>query len=58
MSESREFTPAGLERRVPQGSEQAQLDRRMSWSGRIMPLPEPCRDFQLIERLYERLNHL
>lgn len=57
MSEH-EATPAGLERRVPQASEAARLDRRLSWSGRIIPLPEPCRDLELMKRVHERLHHL
>lgn len=45
-----------LDRRVPQASEAAQLDRRLSWSGRIHP--EPCRDLNLLARVHDRLHHL
>ncbi|WP_460958655.1 hypothetical protein [Parasphingorhabdus pacifica] len=54
----RERTPAGLDRRVPQASEAARLDRRVSWSGRIVPLPEPCRDVDLMARVREGLRRL
>ncbi|MBK0865488.1 hypothetical protein INP57_01550 [Saccharopolyspora sp. HNM0986] len=51
-------TAAGLDQRVPQASEAAKLDRRLSWSGRIFPLPEPCRDIELMKRVHDRLHHL
>lgn len=45
-----------LDRRVPQASGATQLDRRLSWSGRIHP--EPCRDLNLLTRVHDRLHHL
>ncbi len=46
-----------LDRRVPQASEAAQLDRRLSWSGRIHPEP-PCRDLDVLARVRECLYDL
>ena len=54
-------TPEGsvdLPKRVPQGSEGAQLDRRIGWSGRIIPLPEFCTDVELMAWVHERLHYL
>lgn len=51
-------SPYELDKRVPQASEGARLDRRMSLSGRIVPLPEPCTDVDLMVRVHERLQHL
>lgn len=44
-----------LDRRVPQASEGARIDRQLSWSGQISP-PEPSRDLELMERVYGRLR--
>jgi len=57
MSE-RDKTAAGLDQRVPQASEAAQLDRRLSWSGQIVTKAEPCRDLEFIARVHDRLHHL
>lgn len=58
MSERYEKTAAGLDKRVPQDSEGAKLDCRMSWSGRIFSLPEFCTDVELMARVRERLRRL
>lgn len=46
-----------LEQRVPQASEGAATDRRLSRSGKITPA-EPNQDVELIERVHERLRDL
>lgn len=44
-----------LARRTPQASDGAQLDRSMSWSGRIFPKAEPCRDYLVLWRVHTAL---
>lgn len=56
MSKSRK-TADGLDQRVPQASEGARVDRRLSWSGRVLP-PEPNQDVELMERVHDRLREL
>ena len=46
-----------LDKRVPQTSEGAAVDRRLSRSGKITPA-EPSQDVELIERVHERLRDL
>lgn len=47
-----------LPKRAPQTSDGALLDRSMSWSGRLFPLPEPCRDVELMRRVVLSLRLL
>lgn len=44
-----------LPHRVPQHSEAAKLDRKMSWSGRIIPKAEPTTDLGLMQRVLDGL---
>ncbi len=46
-----------LPKRDPQQSDEARLDRTLSWSGRIVPLPQPCTDLDLMPRTLVRLRH-
>lgn len=50
--------PEPLPRRDPQQSEGARLDRTLSWTGRIIPLPEPCTDAALMARVLDGLHQL
>ena len=58
MPEQYEKTAAGMDKRVPQDSEGAKLDRQLSWSGLIFPLPSFCMDVDLMDRVQKRLHHL
>lgn len=58
MSEQQYEGTVTLPKRQPQESEGARLDRTMSWSGRIFPLPEFCTDVELMARVCNRLRHL
>jgi len=48
-------TANGLDRRIPQTSEGARIDKRLSWSGRL-PEVEPNRDVDLLDRIQARLR--
>jgi len=47
---------AALDQRVPQASEGARTDRRMSWAGMLTPA-EPTQDVELIERVHHGLQN-
>lgn len=47
-----------LPHREPQQSDEARLDRSLSWSGRIVPPATPCTDLHLMARLLAALQNL
>lgn len=52
------MTGDDLPHRVPQQSEGARLDRTLSWTGRLVPLPQPCTDLELMARTLHGLQKL